>query len=296
MSTPTLTLPHLIRRFWRLTAPTWVLVLLESAFLVAVPLVIGWAVDDLVEGRLRGLVELAALCVLLLVVGAGRRFYDTRAYARIYRIVSWELVAREKRRGAELSRIAARTGLFGELIDFLEESIPELLQQVVGLIGSLVIIALIDVDVFLMCLAGLAFTTAVYGLSEGKIFRLNAGANGELERQVEVLESGSAPEIRRHFKQLMGWRIRLSDLETLNFSAIWVGLALLLVASVALISSAGDVRVGSIVSMVMYVLGFIESVLVLPLYFQQWVRLQEIGNRLASPDTPGDRSPQEIDE
>ena len=287
MSTYAVSPAQLVRRFWRLTTPTWALVLLESASLVAMPLVNGRAVDGLMSESFSGLVELAALCALLLLVGAGRRVYDTRAYARIYRTVAGELVAHEQRRGTSLSKIAARSNLLTELTYFLEESIPSIFQQLVNLAGTLVIIGLIDSKVFGVCLACMIFTAGVYSASEKRIFRLNKGANDELERQVDVLASRGSREIHGHFERLMGWRIKLSDLETLNFSLIWIALACLLVFTVAIVTSAGEASFGLIVSAVMYVFGFTESVLALPLYFQQLIRLREITTRLARPDGPG---------
>ena len=97
------------------------------------------------------------------MIGSGRRFFDTRAYARIYRTVCAEMVVREVRRKSSLSQISARTGLFSELIDFLEESIPGILQQLINLVGTLAIVALINVKVFFACLVGMALTAAVYG-------------------------------------------------------------------------------------------------------------------------------------
>lgn len=283
MSTYVISLPHLVRRFWKLTAITWVLVLLEGAALVAMPLVIGWAVDDLLNKSLSGIYQLAALCAFMLVVGAGRRVYDTRAYARIYRTVASELVAHEQQQEASLSKISARSNLFTELVDFLEESIPSILQQFINLAGTLAIIAIIDSRVFWVCLVSMVLTAGVYSLSERRIFRLNRGANDELERQVDVLRAGRRRDIRRHFTRLMDWRVKLSDLETLNFSLIWIGLAAVLVSTVVIVTSSGDSTFGGIVSSVMYVFGFIEGVMVLPLYFQQLIRLREIATRLARP-------------
>ncbi len=293
MSVHAISLSRLMRRFWRLTTLTWLLVLLEGTSLVAMPLVIGWAVDDLMNGSSSGLFQLAALCGLLLLVGSGRRVYDTRAYARIYRTVAPELVVREQRRKASLSRLSARSSLFREFIDFLEQSIPDILHQLINLVGTLVIIALIDSQVFLVCLASMVFTALAYGFSEKRILRLNAGANDELERQVDLLASAGEAKIRGHFKRLMDWHVKLSDLETLNFSLVWVALAFLLVLTVAIVTSSGEASFGQIVSAVMYVFGFTESVLVLPLYFQQLIRLREITTRLASSDPPETRASQE---
>jgi len=278
-----ISLQSLIRRFWKKTLLTWVLVVLEGAALVAMPMAIGWAVDDLMNESLAGIFKLAGLCLFMLFAGAGRRFYDTRAYARIYSQVANELVEHEQNQDVSLSRISARSNLFTEFIQFLEESIPGVITEIIGLFGTLVIIVFIDIKVFLACLISAALTVVIYGVSEKKIFSLNKGGNDELERQVDVFASKDAKRTQSHFTKLMDWQIRLSDLETLNFSLIWVILGAVLVFSVVTVTSSGSATFGQIVSTVMYVFGFAEGVLAFPLYYQQVIRLREIGLRLAEP-------------
>ena len=278
-----ISLQSLIKRFWKKTLLTWVLVVLEGAALVAMPMAIGWAVDDLMNESLAGIFKLAGLCLFMLLAGAGRRFYDTRAYARIYSQVANELVEHEQKQDASLSRISARSNLFTEFIQFLEQSIPRVIEQIIGLLGTLVIIIFVDVKVFLACLASAALTVVIYGVSEKRIFSLNKGGNDELERQVDVFASKDARRVQSHFTKLMDWQIRLSDLETLNFSLIWVILGAVLVFSVMTVTSSGNATFGQIVSTVMYVFGFAEGVLTFPLYYQQVIRLREIALRLAEP-------------
>lgn len=69
------------------------LVVLEGLFLLVILLVIGWAVDGLIKGRIGGLIHLVAVCLLLLEVGADRRFYDRRVYSGIYRRMGMKPVA-----------------------------------------------------------------------------------------------------------------------------------------------------------------------------------------------------------
>ncbi len=283
MATYGMSLKYLVKRFWKRTLLTWILVLLEGISLVAMPMVIGWAVDDLMGSSLTGVFKLAALCLFLLFVGASRRVYDTRAYAKIYNTVANELVAQEQKQNTILSKISARTNLFTEFIQFLEESIPGIIQQFINLAGTLIIIVFIDVKVFFACLISVAITAVIYGFSERRIFRLNKGGNDEIEKQVDILASNNEVKIHNHFKNLMAWRIKLSDLETLNFSLIWIVLAAVLVFTVITVTSSGNVTFGQVVSTVMYVFGFIESIMIFPLYYQQIIRLQEIATRLATP-------------
>ena len=277
---PKITLRTLIRRFWKKALVTWVLVLCEALILLVMPLVIGWAVDDLIHRDSRGLAQLAVLCMSLLVVGAGRRFYDTRVYSGIYKKVSAEMVDREKQKNTALSRVSARMNLFTEFVEFLENALPDIFTHLVGLAGTLLIIVFMDIRVFLACIGGIAVTALIYMLSKFKMMHLNKGQNDVFEQQVDVLASGSSRRLDTYLASLMRWNIRLSDLETLNFSLTWMVLTLVLLFTLVVTASSGTAGFGHILTMVMYVFGFIESILAFPLYYQQMVRLQEIAGRL----------------
>ncbi len=252
----------------------------EGIFLLLIPLVIGWAVDDLNGGETRGLWQLFAVCLMLLIVGACRRFHDTRVYSGIYREVSNELVLREKARKTDLSRISARTHLFTEFIEFLENSLPDIFNQFVGLVGALVNIALIDLRVLSACLLGALMTLGIFMLSQNRMLRLNRGQNNELEKQVDIIAAHDPDGLGKHFRALMGWNIKLSDLETINFSLTWIVLAGVLLYSIVAVASSDTAGFGRLVSTVMYVFGFIDSVMTFPLYYQQMIRLGEIADRL----------------
>ncbi|MCR9141056.1 MAG: ABC transporter six-transmembrane domain-containing protein [bacterium] len=281
-----ISLSLLMRRYWSRTAFTWFLVVADGLLFLMFPLAIGWSVDGLIRGDYSGLLSLAILCGLVLITGAGRRFYDTRVYSGIYQEISREFVERENRRGAPVSRTAARAGLFTELIEFLENSLPEIVNQAINFGGTLLVIAFIDLHIFLNCLIGAVFTLLVFSSSEKRIVALNKGLNDEQERQVEVIAENHASGIKAHFRRMMRWNIRLSDLETWNFAAAWAILATVLIASISASvdasgSDGGQTQYGEIIAVIMYVFGFIESVMVFPLFYQQLLRLGDISRRLS---------------
>jgi len=278
------TLHSLVRRFWRNTSLTWLLVVVEGLTLLLMPMVIGWAVDGLMHSSGVGLWQLGWLCVILLIVGGARRLYDTRAYARIYETVVNEIVSREQARRSSVSVISARTGLFEEFVQFLEDSIPGIIHEVIGVSGTLLIIFILDPRVFIACLAAIVATIVIYTLTQKHIYRYNYEENDEAERHVAVLTAADKDQTRRHFSYLMKWQIKLSDLETMNFSLVWIVLAVVLLFSVWTVSTASASSIGQKVSLVMYVFGFIEGLLAFPLYYQQLVRLREIATRLEQPN------------
>jgi ABC-type bacteriocin/lantibiotic exporter with double-glycine peptidase domain len=256
--------------------------LLESVVYVLFPLIIGIAINGLLQNNYNGLWYLGGIGILSLVMGSGRRFFDTRIYASIYKKIAFELVQKEQAQKQPVSTTNARIGLLSEFIDFFEDTFPSILMNLIGLGGTLVILAVTGIKVFLACIIVLVLTVIVYWATTDRNIRYNSGYNDIYEKQVEAL-SGSHVETKNYFHGLMKWNIRLSDLETVNFSIIWIFMMGLLMYAVAVsVQSGGSIEYGTVFSTIMYVFQFIEGALTLPLYYQQMVRLREISVRLAS--------------
>ncbi|MEM7347787.1 MAG: ABC transporter six-transmembrane domain-containing protein, partial [Chloroflexota bacterium] len=259
---------------------TLTLVIVEALLSLLFPLFIGFAINGLLNQLYGGLINLAALGLLMLMIGSLRRGYDTRSYAHIYQIISNEMVKREQSKKSSVSTINARATLLTEFVEFLENSVPMIVENFVGIFGVLAIIFSLNRNIFWACLAIFVLIVVVYTLSGRKNFHFNANYNNQLEKQVTTLATEDKTTIETHFRELMRWNIRLSDLETLNFSIIWLGLiGLLTYAPVAVINS-GVTNYGLAFSLLMYVFTYIESVATFPFYIQQIIRLEEISSRL----------------
>ena len=256
---------------------TLILILLEAGLLILFPLIIGYAVDDVLVELYRGPFLLGALGAATLLVGAGRRFYDSRFYAKIYQEYG---VSVGMKQNEPTSTKSAHLGFLGEVVAFFEDVLPEVVSNSIGLIGTLVIIATMDVRIFFGCLLILGIVIMVYGLSMKRTIRFNSLYNDEQERQVATLSDQSPILLRRHLQKMMKWNIRLSDLETMNFSIIWMAMMAFLVSSIIRSVGAGSISYGTVFALILYLFQFIESMTVMPLYYQQGLRLKEIVNRL----------------
>lgn len=276
----TLSLKAIFKRFkWRISF-TLGLVVVETLLELLYPLFIGWAINDLLNDSHDGIYLLFGLGAVSLLMGSARRFYDTRIYAGIYQTITPEMVLKEKARHRSVSSISARSNLLTEFVEFLENSMPEVIGAVIGLVGVLIIISSLNLSVFFACFGLLGLVTLIYLLTGNLNYRLNAGYNEELEKQVNEIAQPDIERLKIHYRRLMKWNIRLSDLETSNYFFIWAGvIALFVYAPLAAIDS-GTVNYGLIFSLLMYVFEYIEKVATLPLYVQQVIRLKEIASRL----------------
>ena len=267
----------LFRRFAGRTLLTLGLVTVESAGWILFPLFIGRAIDSVLNGSARGLYELGALGFFAMGIAVLRRLIDSRAYGRIYTTLGEEMVARSD--DSTTSTRTARLGMLREIVEFLENSFPELVISILGLIGTLAILASLNLRIFWGCVIVSVATITLYALTGRLTVRYNKGLNDEQERRVDIVHAGNPARVARHLRRMMRWNVRLSDLEAANYGVNWIFMTGLMIYAVAA-ATERTMDYGSIFAVVIYVFEFMESMMFLPLHYQQWLRLREISGRL----------------
>lgn len=256
---------------------TFGLLVIESMAELLFPLAIGLAIDDFLAQKYNGLIHLALLGVFLILIGAIRRLVDSRFYASIYVELGGELS--QSISPLSPSKKAAQMSLLTEIVEFLEYEMPTLFIYVIGLVGTLVILFQLNLDVAIASLITSIVTLGVYLATSFKTTRLNAGYNDEFEKRVDFVAKNKNDETIAHLSRFMRWNIRLSDLETVNYSLAWLTAIGLLVFTIVT-TSIETVEYGLIFSVMMYVYQFIVGYTEVPLHYQQWLRLKEISSRI----------------
>lgn len=274
------TIPGLVSRFRGKVLFTLFLVVTESLLDLLFPLFIGLAINGLLQQNYNGILYLAGLGILTLMVGSARRFFDTRAYSDIYITISEAMVLTEQQKESSISKISGRVSLLTEFIEFLENSMPMIVSSIIGILGVLIIIFTLNIAVFWACIGLLLLIIVIYLLSGKWNFRFNEKFNDEIENQVEALSTQDSGIIRKHFNMITHWNIKLSDLETWNYAVIWLGTIGVLVYAPVVVIGSGIENYGFVFSVLMYVFQYVESLISLPYFIQQIIRLQEISGRL----------------
>lgn len=272
------TLAGIWSTYQRKIVATMSLLTVERLFAVGVPFVLGVAINDLIADSYRGILLLAALELSILAIGTLRRLYDTRVYAGIYT----DIADRTAQRGdLPVTKRAARMQLGRELVDFFEWELPQLAAAVIGVVGALSMLVYLLPPIGVGSLFVALMIGLIFFASRRRMFGLNRLLNNELERQVTMLESGKEFSRRMHLSRLARWRIHLSDLEARNFAASELLLGALLVGSVVVSVKAG-VSIGAVLAIITYLIDLYEGLVVLPWTYQQAIRMQEIGGRMAT--------------
>ncbi|WP_082826909.1 ABC transporter six-transmembrane domain-containing protein [Pseudovibrio sp. Ad26] len=271
-------LSTLVKTFPYRICLTWAGVLAENFLMALIPLLIGFAIDGLLQGAFDHVIVMGGVLVGLTVIAVARRIYDTRAYGTIRLHLGAELDQRHQTK--PVSKRAARLNMSRELVDYLEEEVPEVLSAVIQIIVALVVLA-----GFHLWLSTSAFTVVVlmlltYSAFNSRFYLLNSALNAETENQVHVLERGSRRGVWRHLRALRMHEVRLSDTEAIVYGVIFLFQIAFIVSNLILAAGLPDMSTGMIFSIVAYSWEFVEAAIMLPMTMQSLTRLNEITARI----------------
>lgn len=275
---PRLSLSSLARVFWRPISLTWILTLLETALLVALPLLIGRAIDGLLSSDSTPFLFLLGIMAALLFVAVGRRIYDTRVYGTIGFELGTELVSRSN--SGSVSAVNAHLDMSSELVQFLELELPQLMGALINLIFAVTVLLFFHGILALSVVVSITVLLLIYGVFSSRFFSLNRAVNQQTEHQVTVLAAGSEPGLLNHLAILRQQAVRLSDTEALVYGLIFLVLMSMLGFNLWFAATQIGATPGQIFSIVTYSLNLMESAVVLPATLQSYTRLSEITERI----------------
>ena len=275
------TLSEIFFTYKRPVIGTFLLLVLENSLMLFTPFLLGLAIDRLIRNDFSGAVWLGIIYFAAIVVGMLRRLYDTRVYSKIYAELATHTVDIHHEKDAPQSTIVARANLMQELIQFFEQELTTGFSLVIKVMGAVLMLFYFKWQLGVACLIAMFFVWIIYYISRSNIFSLNSGLNDELEKQVDIIATKDSNGVAGHFDRLARWWIKLSDLESINFSFLGLVLLVLIIFSLFVTVEKGMTS-GSIFAVLAYVLEFSEGIYLLPVIYQQFVRLEEISERLNS--------------
>jgi ABC-type multidrug transport system fused ATPase/permease subunit len=232
---------------WRI-AFTYALTVVEDLLELSYPWATGLAINGLMAQDYRMIVPVMVAWVLHTAIGCGRQMYDTRLYTQVYNTIVTDTVLRQRQSGIEPTKVAARSAMSREFVTFFEKDMPVVLSAMVSIIGSAAI--------------------------------LNEGLNNQLEHEVQVIDAAQEGAVVRHFAEVRAWRVKLSDADAFNWTAI-EGLSILVFLLVLLrVAYMPNADVGGIFAIFVYVWRLMEKLDMMPQIVQQLMRLKDIRRRI----------------
>lgn len=122
---------QLLRQYRYQVGFTYCLLLGENSLRLLQPLLLGIAVNDLLQNSQQGLWWFVAGHAGMMSVQYTRQLYDTRVFSRMYAHRASGLVQQQRHQAVETSRIVARASLSRQFISFIEQQVPSLVTAAV---------------------------------------------------------------------------------------------------------------------------------------------------------------------
>lgn len=261
---------------------TYTLSFLENLFELAYPWAIGLAINGLIIGQTGLVWPLVAIWFAHVAVGAFRQLYDTRLFSRLNARMGTKTVRDQREEGVSVSEITARVEMIEELIEFFEHEMPVLLAMIVGLVGSLVFLALYDLGSGLVMLALMIPILIINAFTGMRAFRNNVELNSQWEKQVEVISDHRPRRWHVHFGRLAKWRIRLSDLDATSWSLAQLFTLVAVIIVIYRAATGEGVLAGDVFAILSYALRVEQNLDGVPSFVQQIGRLVDIRRRIQS--------------
>ncbi|HSW41875.1 MAG TPA: ABC transporter six-transmembrane domain-containing protein [Patescibacteria group bacterium] len=252
---------------------------IENTFNLLYPFATGLAIDGLLDGSWGGVTLFVLLWLSQTCLGVARQWYDTRLFNRMYASFATDLVEGQRAEGVATTSVAARTVLADEYVEFLRGGVNTAITAAFAVVGSLVMLFFYDP---LLGLVAAAVAVPV-ALINRCLMRRSAGIyralNDQSEREVSLIDEGSATDVRRHFGLIGGHWNRLSDAEGISWGLVDViALGLAVFALVRATGTAAEA--GTIFATVAYVWVYIGGFDQVPEVLQRMSNLADIRRRL----------------
>lgn len=259
---------------------TYVLFNIENLLRLSQPLVLGLAINDLLHESSFGLLLFVGQHVTHLLISSVRQMYDTRVYTGIYTDLATKLVVEQRGREVGLSRVAARSSLSREFVEFFENHVPLLIKSAYSIVGALIMLAFYDRLLVPICLGLLLPAVVLNRTYSRRTFELNRQLHDQLEHEVDVIDQSHEPSIRRHYDAVASWRVKLSDCEALNFGTMEVFVLGVMVLALLRTCSSLTTTPGDIFAVFRYVLMLLMGIDGIPKLVQQFSRLRDLKRRM----------------
>jgi ABC-type multidrug transport system fused ATPase/permease subunit len=252
----------------------------ENLLRLSQPFVLGLAINDLLHDSSFGLFLFVGQHLAHLLIGSLRQMYDTRVYSAIYTNLATGLILEQRERRISTSKVAARSTLSREFVEFFETYVPLLMRSSYSIIGALVMLAFYDPVLVPICLGLLLPAVSLNRLYWRRTCDLNRELHDHLEREVDVVEHGHEPQVQQHFGEIARRRIKLSDCEAMNFGTMELFVLAVMVLALLRTCSIETATPGEIFAVFRYLLMLLMGLDAVPRLVQQFGKLRDLAQRV----------------
>ena len=290
LQNPTMKLTALLTRFKKGISIAIGLVIIEHVAWIIEPAVFGMVIDALIERASGQAVSVnSSLYPLFLWIGVFainsgtgviRRIVDQKIYLAMFTQLATDIstVAQEKKFRA--SKTAALAQLSEQYITFFQYRVPEIIEQIVQIGGTVIALAIFDWRISITCLTIVLPLLLINTIYTRKVSSLQKDSHDTFENAYDVFSTQKPEEIHNYYVQSAGIKQKIANWGALNFGVMRCILLFIFLAVLYISIDLDNFTTGSIYSIVAYIWTFVTSSEYLPELMESWTSLKDVSSRL----------------
>ena len=265
------------------------LVVIEALLYISEPYIFGITIDRVTDKRLSAVpwyFILSALGPWIAVymsnflVGTWRRIYDRKTYSFVFADVAGGVAESQFNSNIETTKIVARTNMARHLVDFFETSVPELIEQVITVIGAITALSLLDWRSTVACVTMIVPYLLINRRFMKKINEEQIALNNDTEDEVLTFLDRNAEKVHAYYKRLGMRQIRISTWSAYNYGIFKILTMIVFISILYIALDMDEFSVGEIYSVVAYIWAFIGASEYIPYLSEKWVTMRDVARRL----------------
>ncbi len=224
------------------------------------------------------------LFVVSSCVGAIRRVYDTRIYTRMFADLSGEVVAQQLEQGEDLSKIAGRSSLAWQNIEFFQYNLPEFIEQIINVGGAIIALAFFDWRVAAVGSGLVAFVVVASRFYMRSVGKYQVLLNDMHEQEYNIFATKDPRVIKQYYTDISALEVKFSNRSAASYGILRVLLLFMFMTTLYISLDLDRFTIGELYSIVAYVWTFVTASEYIPYLSEKWVALKDTSRRLQSTD------------
>ncbi len=230
------------------------------------------------------LIPWVVLFAISSIVGAIRRVYDTKVYTRMFAALSSSVVSQQLHQGEELSKIAGRSALAWQNIEFFQYNLPEFIEQIINVAGGISALAIFDWRLAMVGGTLVLFVGLTSRAYMRRIARVQVKLNDLHEQEYNTFATKDPNVIRKYYDDISQLEITFSNTQAFGYSILRLLLLIMFMATLYISLDLDRFTIGELYSIVAYLWTFVAASEYIPYLSEKWVALKDVTSRLQTED------------
>lgn len=218
------------------------------------------------------------------ISGVIRRILDTKIFLRIYANIASHICESSTQKNQGLSVTVARAELSQEYIVFFQHRVPDILESMIAITGTVIALYFFDWVISLTCLA-VVIPLYILNTSLGrKIFRLQKTYHDKYEEVYDIFAVKDHNKVKNFYLKLAEPQVKVSKLGGINFGVTRFLMLIVFLIVLYICIELDQFSAGEIYSIAAYLWTYVTTAEHLPDLIESFASLKDISGRMRAED------------